>query len=216
VEVTRLEEGLWRWTARHPDWTPDDGGLDGWDQEVSSLYLEAPDAVVLVDPLVPGDERDRFFEALDRDVERAARPVAIVVTLEDHERDAGELRGRYDAELWAPAAEAVRMRTPVTRPFAPRERVPGGIDTWPTGRGGEVALWIPEHAALFTGDAILGGPEGLRRCPDSWLPAGLSPEEFVRHLERLLRLPVRIVVPAHGDPVTEDAAELLRAAVERG
>ncbi len=74
MEVTRLADGLWRWTALHPDWKPGDGGPDGWEQEVSCVYLEAPDHVVLVDPLVPGDERDRFFEALDRDVERARRP----------------------------------------------------------------------------------------------------------------------------------------------
>ncbi|MGE5690796.1 MAG: hypothetical protein ACM33B_09610 [Pseudomonadota bacterium] len=214
MEVTRLAEGLWRWTARHPAWTPDQGGPDGWEPEVSSLYLEAPDAVVLVDPLVPDDEEERFFAALDRDVERAGRPVAVVVTLDDHERDAGRLVDRYGAELWAPAADAVRMRLPVTRPFAPRERLPGAMEGWDTGRRGEVALWIPAHGALFTGDAILGGAKGLRRCPDSWLPAGLTPEAFTRRLARLLRLPVRLVVPAHGDPVTRDAAEALRAAVE--
>ena len=214
MEVTQLAEGLWLWTARHPAWTPDQGGPDGWEPEVSSLYLEAPDTVVLVDPLVPDDEEERFFAALDRDVERAARPVAVVVTLDDHERDAGRLQDRYGAELWAPAAEAVRMRTPVTRPFAPREPLPGAMEGWDTGRRGEVALWIPAHGALFTGDAILGGREGLRRCPDSWLPEGLTTEEFRRRLARLLRLPVRLVVPAHGDPVTEDAAEALRAAVE--
>jgi glyoxylase-like metal-dependent hydrolase (beta-lactamase superfamily II) len=214
VDVTELADGLWRWTALHPGWTPEEGGLDGWEQEVSSLYLEAPDAVVLIDPLVPGDERDRFFDALDRDVEHASRPVAIVVTLDDHERDAVELRERYDAETWAPAAEATKMRAPVTRPFAAGERVVGGIETFGTGRGGEVVLWIPEHRTLFTGDAILGSPEGLRRCPDSWLPEGLAPEELKARLSPLARLPVAIVVPAHGEPVTEDAAEVLRAALE--
>jgi hypothetical protein len=59
VDVTRLADGLWRWTALHPDWTPEEGGLDGWEQEVSSLYLEAPDAVVLIDPLVPGPRSRR-------------------------------------------------------------------------------------------------------------------------------------------------------------
>ena len=214
MEVTRLGDGLWRWTALHRDWTPEEGGLDGWDQEVSSLYLEARDAVVLIDPLVPGHERGRFFEALDRDVERAGRPVAIVITLDDHERDAAALRERYDAELWAPAAEAVRMRAPVSRPFSPGDPVVGGLETFGTGRDDEVAVWIPAHGTLFTGDAILGGPEGLRRCPDSWLPDTLTPEDFKARLAPLADLPVELVVPAHGDPVTEDAADVLRAALE--
>ena len=42
MQVTRLADGLWRWTALHPDWKPGDGGPDGWEQEVSSVYLEAP------------------------------------------------------------------------------------------------------------------------------------------------------------------------------
>jgi glyoxylase-like metal-dependent hydrolase (beta-lactamase superfamily II) len=212
--MTELTPGLRRWTAPHPDWTPDDGGLDGWDEEVSSLLVETPEHLVLIDPLLPGDGRDAFLQELDRLVERVGRPVAIVVTLDDHERSTGELAERYDAEVWAPAQAAVRMQSAVTRPFAPRERLPGGIETWETGRTGEVALWLPAHATLVVGDAILGAPEGLRRCPTGWLPDGLDEDRFKELLSRLLRLPVRIVVPAHGDPVTEDAAEVLRAAVE--
>ena len=215
MEVTRLADGLWRWTALHPEWKPGDGGPDGWEQEVSCLYLEAPDHVVLIDPLVPDDERDRFFEALDRDVSRAERPVAIVLSLYDHERSAAELRGRYDAEVWAPAAGASRIDTPVTHPFGPGDPLPGGVEALDAGRRGEVLLWIPAHGTLFTGDAILGAPEGLRRCPDSWLSKGLEPEAFVETLRSTLRLPVRRVVPAHGDVVEGDAHDALTAAIER-
>ena len=211
MRVSRLAEGLWRWTAPHPAWTPDQGGPEGWDQEVSSLYLEAPNAVVLIDPLVPGDERDRFFGALDADVERAARPVAIVITLDDHERSADELRERYDADVLAtgPAREA--MRAGVTRTFAPGDELPGGIEALDAGRPGEVVLWIAAHATLFTGDAILGAPDGLRLCPDGWLPRGTSPERFRNVLRPLLELPVQRVVPAHGEPVPVGA----RAALSR-
>jgi hypothetical protein len=68
MEVHELKPGLWRWTAPHPEWG---------DTVVSSAYVEAPDAVVLVDPLVPRDAEDGFFAALDRDVERRGLPVAI-------------------------------------------------------------------------------------------------------------------------------------------
>jgi hypothetical protein len=29
VDVTKLADGLWRWTALHPDWTPEEGGQSG-------------------------------------------------------------------------------------------------------------------------------------------------------------------------------------------
>jgi glyoxylase-like metal-dependent hydrolase (beta-lactamase superfamily II) len=214
MDVTRLAEGLWRWTAPHPDWTPEAGGADGWEQDVASLYLEAPDRVVLLDPLVPSDERDRFFRALDRDVERADRPVAIVLSLYDHERSAAELGERYGAELWAPAAGVPRIEATVTHPFAPGDALPGGLEALDAGRRGEVLLWIPAHGTLFTGDAILGAQDGLRPCPDSWLES-IEPEAFVETLRSALRLPVERVVPAHGAVVEDGAHEALRAAIER-
>lgn len=213
MQVTRLADGLWRWTARHPAWTPEQGGPSGWDAEVSSLYLEAPDAVVLVDPLVPEDERDRFVAALDADVERARRPVAIVITLDDHERSADELRNRYGAGVWATAAAGNTMDVEVTHPFMPGDALPGGIVPFDAGRPGEVAAWIRPHATLFTGDAILGGSDALRLCPDSWLPEETTPERFRETLRPLLELAVERVVPSHGEPVTEGAREALRRAL---
>ena len=214
MQVTQLAPGLWRWTALHPDWKPGDGGPDGWEQEVSCVYLEAPDHVVLVDPLVPDEERDRFFEALDRDVARAGRPVAIVVTCESHGRSAAELRERYDAGVWAPAGAVGSTQAPVTRPFTAGDELPGGIESLDVGFSSEVLLWIPAHATLVTGDAILGTPDGgLRRCPDSWLPRGLEPARFVEILSSVLHLPVERVVPTHGDSVEKDAFATLRAAV---
>ncbi len=70
MRVREIEAGLWYWTGRHPVWTPADGGPDGWEQEVGCVYYEGPDAVVLFDPLVPMEDPVRFYEALDRDVER--------------------------------------------------------------------------------------------------------------------------------------------------
>ena len=71
MEVRRLGPGLWRWTAEHPQWDH----AEQWGPEVGSVYAELPDAVVLVDPLVPADEEESFWVELDRDVERTGRPV---------------------------------------------------------------------------------------------------------------------------------------------
>src|SRR5213079_3195794 len=53
------------WTGLHPEWKPADAGPDGWDQEVGCVYYESPDAVVLVDPLAPPEDEERYGAATD-------------------------------------------------------------------------------------------------------------------------------------------------------
>jgi hypothetical protein len=84
VEVERLRDGLWRWFC------------DGR----TSIYAELADATCVIDPAVPRDRVDveRFWRALDRDVERRALPVAILLTSSD-EQDAELVRSRYRDRL---------------------------------------------------------------------------------------------------------------------
>jgi hypothetical protein len=77
LELDELAPGLWRWNE--------------------SLYYEAAGAVVLVDPVVPAGDEERFFRALDRDVERLGLPVVVVVTVPA--LDAGPFVERYGAEV---------------------------------------------------------------------------------------------------------------------
>ncbi|HEY9456568.1 MAG TPA: hypothetical protein VIQ56_01570, partial [Gaiella sp.] len=83
MEVTRIADGLWRWSTYYGEWR----------DEVGSVYVEADDAIVLIDPLVPEerDEAERFWRALDRDVERAGAPVHVLVTVFWHVRSAAEV-----------------------------------------------------------------------------------------------------------------------------
>lgn len=46
--MSAVHPGLSLWTARHPDWTPEEGGPEGWDPEVTSYMYEARDALLLV------------------------------------------------------------------------------------------------------------------------------------------------------------------------
>jgi glyoxylase-like metal-dependent hydrolase (beta-lactamase superfamily II) len=217
MDVEQVADGLWRWTTPHPDWTPATLEDDGWDRDVACVYYEAADAVVLVDPLVPaeGGERERFLRALDRDVERAGRPVALVVTIFWHERSAGELARRYDgATVWAHRPAVERLSLEVTHPFVPGDRLPGGIEAIDAHRRGEVLLWLPEHGALVAGDVLLGdGSGGVRVCPDDWLPDDVSRAELRERLRPLLELPVERVLVAHGEPVLADGAAALARAL---
>src|SRR5215211_884210 len=63
-----------------------------------------------------------------------------------------------------------------------------------------------------------GGDGPLRLCPESWLGYlrnGLTGEELRLLLsERLLHLPVELVLVSHGEPVREGAREALAVALE--
>ncbi len=191
MRVQQLAAGLWYWTGRHPAWTPADGGPDGWEQEVGCVYYEAPDAVVLFDPLVPMEDPMRFYEALDRDVGRAELPVRVLVTTEAHRRSSRELAERYGGTVG--------------------ER-PGGVEIGAETLG-ETVYWVSEHAALVCGDLILGRGGGLR-LPRAWIGEEHW-DEALESLRPLLKLPVERMLVTHGEPVLVGAREALAAALGR-
>jgi glyoxylase-like metal-dependent hydrolase (beta-lactamase superfamily II) len=194
MQVQEIARGLWRWTAAHPEWTPD----SDWPEDVGCLYYEAADAVVLIDPLVPADEADRFWQALDRDVARADRRVVVLRTLHWHQRSIDEILARYSgARLWT--AES-------------NDPLPTGIEAYQ--RADDTLFWIVEHQALVAGDILLGSENGgVRVCPDSWLPSDVNGAEFRASLRFLLELPVEMVLVSHGQPVLENGREALAAAL---
>jgi hypothetical protein len=199
VNVARIEEGLWRWSSEHPEWTSADAG---WDAEVGSVDLETPGAIVLVDPLVPADpaQAARFLVHLDRDVARLRLPVAVVLTAAWHRRSADVLAARYPGGTVTGAGS--------------RGDVPEGVRLIPVPAADEVVVWIPAHRALVPGDVLLGdGAGGLRRCPASWLPGGATDDDLRRGLEPLLALGAERVLVSHGAPVLERAGPALRAAL---
>jgi glyoxylase-like metal-dependent hydrolase (beta-lactamase superfamily II) len=211
VDVQKIADGLWRWTALHPDWTP----KADWDEEVASFYVESEGDVVLVDPLVPGEEpdRERFLEALDHDVDRAGPP-AIVLTVFWHERSASELAERYEGTtVWSYAPTLDRVEGDVTNPFTVDDRLPGGISAIEADRE-EIVLWIPSHHALAVGDVLLGDMEGgVRVAPDDWFAEGTDPEAFRAAMRPLLELPIERILVGHGRPVLDDALAKLSAAL---
>jgi glyoxylase-like metal-dependent hydrolase (beta-lactamase superfamily II) len=219
MEVAELAPGLWRWTVRHPDWTPEQGGPDGWEADVGCLYCEADGAVLLVDPLVPVDEgeRDRFWAALDRDLERANVEPDILLTCPWHARSSADVLARVDGgRLWAPAdgVDELPNGLAATDPFRPGESLPGGVVAIDATLEREVLFWLPSRGALVAGDTLLGdGAGGVRLCPDSWL-GGRDPAVVRAELWRRVReLPVERVLVSHGEPVLEDGGAALERAL---
>jgi glyoxylase-like metal-dependent hydrolase (beta-lactamase superfamily II) len=209
MEVTRIADRLWRWSTYYGEWR----------DEVGSVYVETDDAIVLVDPLVPEepDEAERFWRALDRDVERAGGPVHVLVTVFWHVRSAADVVRRYRGRLHAPS----RARAPIERRarlrpdvFRPGEPLPGGVEAAPSGRATEVVFWIPAHRAIVPGDVLLtDAKSGLRLCHESWLPTGVGHAELREALAPLLELPVERVLVSHGTPVLENGHAALAKAL---
>jgi glyoxylase-like metal-dependent hydrolase (beta-lactamase superfamily II) len=193
MEVAEIGPGLWRWTAAHPDWT----AQADWPEAVGCVYYEGPGAVVLIDPLVPADEEERFWRALDRDVERLGLPVAVLLTVGWHERSARTLAARYGAGVWRRGEGAPP---------------PAGVEPIDVAAAEETVFWLPEHRALVPGDVLMEDA-GLRLCPGSWLPEGRTLDELRAALAPALALPVELVLVSHGTPVLDGAAEALSRAL---
>lgn len=205
MEVTRIDEGLWRWTASLP-------GSAAGDDPVGCTFVDTGDAIVVVDPAVPAapDQRARFWRALDGDVDRAGAAPTVVLTTPRHARSAADVRARYaGARVLAPADAGPPPGVPVDHRFAAGEALPAGVEARPSGRPGEAVLWLPAHRTIVTGDVLRGGAGGLVLAP-------LAPDErgaVAAALRALLALPLDRALPAHGAPVTSGARAALASAL---
>jgi glyoxylase-like metal-dependent hydrolase (beta-lactamase superfamily II) len=199
MEVQELRPGLWRWTAEHPEWDH----AQQWGPDVGSVYAELPDTVVVVDPLVPAGEDERFWSALDRDVERLGLPVRVLLTVHWHERSVAAVLDRYDATLWRPEEKG-------DLPTGVQPEVVKGAD-WV-----EAMFFLEPHRALVTGDLLIGKNGGIE-LPIEWFPKAereWAERELKPELrERLGALPIELVVVSHGEPVLANGAAALDAAL---
>jgi glyoxylase-like metal-dependent hydrolase (beta-lactamase superfamily II) len=192
VRVQEVADGLWRWTGLHPEWKPSDAGPEGWDQEVGCVYYEGPDAVVLVDPLAPPEDEERFWAALDRDVERTGKPVRVFLTISWHGRSVKAVAERYGAATDGP--------------------LPAGVEAHAAPAGEETTYWLPAHGALVFGDVVLGAAGGVRLCPENWLDGTLA--QLKEELRPLLDLPVERLLVSHGEPVLAGGRAALARALD--
>ena len=218
--VQKIAEGLWRWAVPHPAWKPefDKPGGGGWAEVVGCVYAEIEDGVVLIDPLVPSgnEEKDRFWKALDRDVETSGGRVLVLIGSVDHGRSANEIADRYRGEVIGDAAIRENVSCRLDATFDDRN-LPRGVIALPVvGMSpGERTFYLePWKAAIFA-DAVIGTGNGrVRVAPASWgirTEAGRATYEngFRASLRAVGDLRPEILLPSHGDPVlTAGAASL--------
>ncbi len=201
-------DGLWRFEALHPEWTEDEGGEDGWEQQVAWWALATSRGLVLIDPLVDD------WDTLDRLVADRGGCAGIVRTCHWHQRSIPDAANRYSAEVWAkPHSEDERALYAFDRSVGEGDELFDGPRVVDVERADEIALWLPRQAALVFGDAMIRTSAGeLRVCPESWTQPAGGAARLRALLRALTELPVEHVFVAHGPVVLGGGGESLRIA----
>lgn len=213
--MEKLTDGLWRWTARHPEWHPGAFGA-----EVACFAAQAGDTTLLIDPLLP-PEPGPVLEAVDGTL---GRRLAILITIPYHVRSSEELWKRYrkDAETTIhghPACAKRLKNSSAFHAFDIGEELPGGVTAHRIGkpRRYETPLHLPSHQALAFGDAVAEWQGKLRVWATDKIDAKVERfyrERFNPTLEPLLDLDFDAVLPTHGEPVLENGKRALRNALK--
>jgi hypothetical protein len=211
----QLADGLWRWTARHPEWHPGEFG-----SEVASFALQAGPDTVLIDPLLPA-EPEPALELVDRIL---GEGLAILITIPYHVRSSEEIRRRFhdrvETTIWGHPACAKRLEDETGfTPFEPGDRLPAGVSAHRIGkpRRHETPLHLPSHDAIAFGDALVEVDGRLRVWSDRSVDEDVARfyrERFNPTLEPLLDLDFDRVLVTHGGPVLEDGRSRLKAALQ--
>jgi glyoxylase-like metal-dependent hydrolase (beta-lactamase superfamily II) len=192
-ELRDLGSGLWIWRVAYPDWRE---GL-GWDEVVTSTFVESGGEVVLLDPLAPEGEAAEFWARLD-----AKPPTMVVVLKPDHVRDTDLFVERYGARAFGPYL-FWRTNIPETEleGIQPGSELPGGLVALYDGRGrNETPLWLPEQRVLVFADALTASGGELRVWSTPW-----HEERALPALRALLELPFEQMIVSHGEPVHDRA-----------
>ena len=208
--MQELAGGLWRWTARHPEWHP-----GTWGAEVGCYALVGPGRTVLIDPLAPAGD-DEFWPRLDGIVSGDA---VVVITIPYHVRSAEAVCARYPGTtVWGHRNAAKRLvDRSIFRELAPGAE-PAGVRAFAIGRPrrSEMPVLVESHAALAFGDAVIGLPTGLRIWstePVDERRRRWYADRFVPTVEPLLAEEFDRVLVTHGPPVTSGGRDALAEAL---
>jgi glyoxylase-like metal-dependent hydrolase (beta-lactamase superfamily II) len=186
--IEEIRPGLKRWIVSHPEWKPEEDELDDTYRPVASALFHGPDALVLIDPLVP----EELWSELDAEVAASGMPVVVLTTIHWHARSRDDVARRYGASIGGK---------------------PTGVRSFSAARQDEVALWLDGVQAIVFGDAVLGDQRGgLRLAP--WFKYDHEREATRTALRPLLDLPVELVLPAHGNAVLSNGRSALAKALD--
>lgn len=201
-------DGLWRFEAIHPEWEEEEEGDEDWLKPLVGWWaVRVPAGLVLIDPLI------EEWPALDRLIEAQGGCAGIIRTVHWHRRSIPEAASRYQAGVWAKPRPDGSGDPPFDEEVRSGEELFERIVAYEMERDDEIALWLPEQAALIFGDAMLRGEQGrLTVCPASWLQPKAGAPRMRSLLRDLTRLPVEHVLVSHGPLVLGHGLDSLREA----
>ena len=178
-----LPDGVYHWTATHPE----------WDGPVSAYAIDDGERLILIDPIAVPDHVRALF---------GSREVVTVLTSTWHERDAASL----GFPVWAPAPDRPEDQLVPAARYAIGDSL-FGMEAYP-GREGQLdlVLWSERIRAVIAGDTLINLSNGLE-IPASWLPEGVTVGQVATGLRPLLDKPVEFVLPTHGEPADRAALE---------
>ena len=162
---------------------------------------EAPGATVVIDPLVPDDPDDleRFWKALDRDVERRRLPALVLETCSWHRRSGDVVAARFGTPVLGPASEG--------------DPTPGiaclelGMPT----ENREVAYRLGEDV-LVTGDLIHMRDGALTIAPAHWHDE--SQETRAWYTDEVAAAVAQLMSPTPAMILTGHGHEIRQAAID--
>jgi glyoxylase-like metal-dependent hydrolase (beta-lactamase superfamily II) len=140
----------------------------------------------------------------------AVRHVIVTHHHPDHAGGLAEVAGQVDAVIYAGEADVASITSPTPlRPVKDNDDVFGlRIVGTPGHTAGHVAVFDPGTGVLVTGDALRTAG-GELAGPDPQYTADMT--QAAASVRKLAALDVRTILPGHGDPLTNGAADALRA-----
>jgi len=186
-KMEELTCGVFRWEGFSPDHRV----------ELTSHAVVTQGRLFCFDPIPLAN--DPFDE-----LSRRAVPAAIVLTNENHERDAALWRERWQVAIWAAPDATLRLHD-VKHFLAGQTEWEGWRLHWlPGGAGGELAFRFAGLSLVVFGDAIVNLPKrGLELLPEKYC---CDQGQLRQNLRRLLQEPFERALMAHGQPIPESAS----------
>jgi hypothetical protein len=216
--VEAIAKGIWRWTARHPEWHP----RGAFGAEVASYVMCDGDDSLVIDPIAPGGDVAGLLSRLEGIVSGYVR---IGITIPYHVRDAEPVWQHFrdaGAEILGHAAVAKRLADRSGfRAMIAGEAFGSGVVPIAIGnpRRYEMPLFVRSQRALVFGDAVVEAAGEVR----VWLQRPITPERmdwyrqrFRPSLEPLLQVDCDRLLMTHGRPVLSGGRDALARALEAG
>jgi glyoxylase-like metal-dependent hydrolase (beta-lactamase superfamily II) len=190
-EYTTVRPGLFHWQGYEPAVKCD----------CSSTAIVTSAGLIFIDPIPLSKEALKELVA-----ESFSAPAAVLLTSGNHQRESLTLSKRFGISVFAPADAGHDIIA--DQPFHSGDPVAGLESLALPGFGPGETVFLYEGALIF-GDAFINlEPDGLRLLPEKYRE---DKKQSLRSLAALQTLKPHVLLFAHGNPITQDAARRLSA-----